>query len=112
MPAARQRMRPVDAAVIRVMAIAAKGVPPERMAREVEIIAGEWRRDPNSEPSEVRAWLDELLEQLAAAVADAEEWLADTDRSEPAAVKQAQSTLDALVATRDAAERALLQFSR
>jgi hypothetical protein len=105
-------MRPVDAAVIRVMAIAAKGVPPERMAREVEIIASEWRRDADSEPGEVNAWLDALREQLVAAVADAEEWLADADRSEPAAVRQAQATLDALIATRDAAQRALLQFSR
>jgi hypothetical protein len=89
------------------MALAAKGVKPERMAREVEIISAEWRRTPENDPAEVMAWLDELFGQLGAAVQDAEEWLADVDRSEPAAVRQAQATLAALVATRDAARRAL-----
>lgn len=108
MPAGRpQRVRPVDAAVVRLMALAAKGVKPERMAREVEIIAGEWRRAPENDPGEVVTWLDELFGQLGAAVEDAEEWLADADRSEPAAARQAQATLAALVATRDAAQRAL-----
>ena len=107
MPAGRpQRVQPVDAAVTRLMALAAKGVQPARMAREVEIIAGEWRRVPENDPAEVTTWLDELFGHLVAAAEDAEEWLADVDRSEPAAVKQAQATLEALVATREAAARA------
>ncbi len=107
MAARRQaRVRPVDAAIVRLMALAAKGVQPQRMAREVEVIVAEWLRAPEADPSEARAWLDELREQIAIGVGDAEEQLSDIDTSEPAAVKQAQTTLAALVATRDAAERA------
>jgi hypothetical protein len=107
MAARRQpRVRPVDAAIVRLMALAAKGVQPQRMAREVEVIVAEWLRAPEADPSEARAWLDELREQIAIGVGDAEEQLSDIDTSEPAAVKQAQATLAALVATRDAAERA------
>ena len=42
--AARQRaaMRPLDAALVRLQTMAARGVQPTRMAREVEIIVGEW----------------------------------------------------------------------
>lgn len=99
-------MRPVDAAIVRLMALAAKGVQPPRMAREVEIIVAEWLRAPKADPAEVRGWLDELREQVAVGVGDAEEQLSDIDTSEPAAVKQAQGTLAALAATRDATERA------
>jgi hypothetical protein len=88
------------------MALAAKGVPPQRMAREVEVIVAEWLGAPDADPAEAKAWLDELREQIAIGVGDAEEQLSDIDASEPAAVKQAQGTLAALVATRDAAERA------
>lgn len=107
MAARRQpRVRPVDAAIVRLMALAAKGVQPQRMAREVEVIVAEWLRAPDADPSEAKAWLDELREQIAIGVGDAEEQVSDIDTSEPAAVKQAQATLAALVATRDAAERA------
>ncbi|HEV7266167.1 MAG TPA: hypothetical protein VGN83_14790 [Falsiroseomonas sp.] len=99
-------MRPVDSAIVRLMALAAKGVQPPRMAREVEVIVAEWLRAPEADPSEAKAWLDELREQIAIGVGDAEEQLCDIDTSEPAAVRQAQATLAALVATRDAAERA------
>ena len=101
------RVRPVDAAIIRLMALAAKGVQPPRMAREVEVIVAEWLRAPEADPSEAKGWLDELREQLSVGVGDAEEQLSDIDTSEPAAVRQAQGTLAALVATRDAAQRAL-----
>jgi hypothetical protein len=107
MAARRQaRVRPVDAAIVRLMALAAKGVPPHRIAREVEVIVAEWLRAPDADPIEAKGWLDELREQIVMGVADAEEQLSDIDSSEPAAVKQAQATLAALVATRDAAERA------
>ena len=99
-------MRPVDAAIVRLMALAAKGVQPQRMAREVEVIVAEWLHAPDADPAETKAWLDELREQIAVGVGDAEEQVSDTDTSEPAAVGQAQATLAALVATRDAAERA------
>lgn len=107
MAARRQpRVRPVDAAIVRLMALAAKGVQPQRMAREVEVIVAEWLRAPDADPSEAKAWLNELREQIAIGVGDAEEQVSDIDTSEPAAVRQAQATLAALVATRDAAERA------
>ncbi len=101
------RLRPTDAALMRLLALAAKGVPPNRMAREVEVIVAEWQRAEDSDPLATKEWLDELREQIAAGVADAEEQVADADSSEPAAVKQAGITLAALVATRDAATRAM-----
>jgi hypothetical protein len=108
MAARRQApMRPVDAAIIRLMALAAKGVQPPRMAREVEAIVAEWLRAPDADPFEVKGRVDELREQIAAGVGDAEEQLSDIDTSEPAAVRQAQGTLASLVATRDAAQHAL-----
>ena len=100
------RLRPTDVALLRLLALAAKGVTPNRMAREVELIVAEWQRAEESDPLATREWLDELCEQIAAGVADAQEQVADADTSEPAAVKQAGITLAALVATHDAANRA------
>lgn len=99
--------RPVDAALARILALAGKGAAPGRMAREVEVIAGEWMAEPDRDPTEIRERLDELREQLTAGVGHAEEQVADLDASEPGAVKQAGAMLAALVATRDAASRAL-----
>ena len=101
------RPRPVDAAILRLMALVAKGVAPHRMAREVEIIAGEWAAAPEADPAETRDRLDQLRELIAAGVADAEEQVSDVDTSEPAAVKQAAATLAALRATQEATARAL-----
>jgi hypothetical protein len=98
---------PVDAAIVRLLALAARAVPPQRLAREVDLITSDLRRAPEAGPEEMQGWLDELLGQISAGVDDAEEQLADVDRSEPAAVTQAQATLHALRATRDAAQRAL-----
>lgn len=108
MAARKQRtVRPIDAALARLLALAGKGVPPGRVAREVESIVAEWLAAAGTdERVDVRERLDELLEQLAAGVADAEEQMASTDGGEPAAVKQADLTLATLVATRDAAARA------
>ena len=99
-------MRPLDAALLRLQTMAARGVQPTRMAREVELIVGEWLGDPNADPDEVKVRLDELREQLASGVVDAEEQVSYVDADEAAAVKQAGVTLAALVATRDAVERA------
>lgn len=106
--AARQRaaMRPLDAALVRLQAMAARGVQPTRMAREVELIVAEWLGDPSADPDEVKVRLEELREQLASGVVDAEEQVSYVDPDEAAAVKQAGITLAALVATRDAVERA------
>jgi hypothetical protein len=104
-------MRPLDAAIVRLMALAAKGVPPRRVAREVEVIVAEWLHAPDAEPDEVKSQIDELREQIAAGVGDAQEQLADVDTSEAAAVKQAQATLASLIATRDAMHRAMAALS-
>lgn len=66
--AARQRaaMRPLDAALVRLQTMAARGVQPTRMAREVEIIVGEWLGEADADPAEVTDRLGELHEQLAA----------------------------------------------
>ncbi|MBX9751036.1 MAG: hypothetical protein K5Q68_15720 [Roseococcus sp.] len=107
MAARRQaRVRPVDAAIVRLMALAAKGVPPHRIAREVEMIVAEWLRAPDADPIEAKGWLDELREQIVVGVADAEEQVSYVDAGEAAAVKQAGLTLVALQASRDAVERA------
>ena len=86
--------------------MAARGVQPTRMAREVEIIVSEWLGAADADPGEVKVRLDELREQLASGVVDAEEQVSYVDPDEAAAVKQAGVTLAALVATRDAVERA------
>ncbi len=106
--AARQRaaMRPLDAALVRLQAMAARGVQPSRMAREVDLIVAEWLGAADADPEEVKVRLDELREQLASGVVDAEEQVSYVDPDEAAAVKQAGVTLAALVATRDAVERA------
>ena len=96
--------KPLDLALTRLMALATKAVPPHRMAREVEAIVAGWQAEVDAD--EARERVDELLEQLSAGVADAEAQVSDVDASEAAAVKQAELTLSALVATRDAAVRA------
>ena len=105
--AAKQRaVRPLDAALVRLQAMAARGVQPARMAREVGLIVAEWLDAVDADPDEVRSRLDELGEQLAAGVIDAEEQVSYVDPDEAGAVKQAGITLAALVATRDAVEQA------
>ena len=107
MAARRQaRVRPVDAAIVRLMELVAKGVPPHRIAREDEMIVAEWLREPDADPSDAKTWLDELREQIVAGVADADEQVTFVDPGEAAAVKQAGLTLAALQASRDAVERA------
>ncbi len=105
-----RQVRPVDAALTRLLALAGKGAAPGRMAREVELIAGEWTTAPDADRMEIRERLDELREQLSEGVGHAEEQVADLDSSEPAAMKQASAMLAALVATRDAATQATGAF--
>ena len=62
-----------------------------------------WNGQAEAITGVLRDRLDDLLEQLSTGVADAEAQRDDVDTSEPAAVKQAETTLTALVATRDAA---------
>lgn len=92
---------PLNAALARLLELAAKAVPPHRVAREVDLIVAAWEAE--ADPGELRDRLDALLEQLATGVADAEAQRDDVDSSEPAAVKQAELTLSAMTATRDAA---------
>jgi tryptophanase len=105
MASKKQRaVRPLDAALARLQALAMRAVQPHRMAREVDIIVGEWRAAEDAEV--VRERLGELHEMLVAGVADAEEQISYVDAEEPAAAKQAQATLAALVATLSAVQRA------
>jgi len=105
MASKKQRaVRPLDAALTRLQALAMRAVQPHRMAREVDIIVGEWRAAEDADV--VRERLDELQEMLAAGVADAEEQVSYVDAEEPAAAKQAQATLAALVATLGAVRHA------
>jgi hypothetical protein len=98
--------RPLDAALVRLQAMAARGAQPARMGREVGLIVAEWLDAPDADPDDVKSRLDELREQLSAGVIDAEEQVSYVDPEEAAAVKQAGITLAALVATRDAVEQA------
>ncbi len=106
MAARKQAMRPLDAASMRLQAMAARGVQPARMAREVDLVVAEWLGAADAEPDEIRSRLDELRELLASGVIDAEEQVSYVDPDEQAAVKQAGLTLAALVATRDAVAQA------
>ncbi len=99
--------RPVDAALKRLLALAARGVSPNRIAREVDVIVAEWRQGAvGEEQADIDEQLDELCEQLTAGVAAAEEAVSDVDASDAGAVKQARHMLAALAATRDAAQEA------
>lgn len=72
----------VGAAFERLTALATKGLLPARIAREVEIIIGEWSVVLRADPTAAQGRALELLEQLGAGVVDAEEQMADVDRSE------------------------------
>lgn len=101
----KSRARPLGAAMQRLLDLAAKAVPPARMAREVGIIITEWKlRD---EADVVGERIAEMLEQLDAGVIDAEEQVSDVDRDQPAAVTQANATLAAITACRNAARDAM-----
>jgi hypothetical protein len=107
MAARKPRARPVDAALKRLLTLAARGVAPNRMAREVDAIVAEWRQGAaDDERSDIDEQLDALCEQLDAGVAAAEEALSDVDASDAGAVKQARHMLAALAATRDAGQEA------
>jgi hypothetical protein len=102
---AKSGSRPLDGAIQRLLALATKAVPPARMAREVGIIIGEWKQA--EEADAVRERIAELLELLDAGVIDAEEQVSDVDRDQPAAVTQANATLAAITACRNAARDAM-----
>lgn len=102
--------RPIEAALTRLLTLAGRGAPPDRMAREVEAIVADWRLGAGEEPGELREQVEELREQLAAGVAAAEEQAAEIDLGEPGAARQAGRLLASLAAMRDAAQRALVRL--
>ncbi|WP_421993853.1 hypothetical protein [Roseococcus sp.] len=105
MPAqAKSRPRPIDDAMRRLLDLAARAAAPGRMAREVGVIITEWRAI--EEADVVRERIAEMLEQLDTGVIDAEEQVADADRDQPAAMTQANATLAAITACRNAARYA------
>lgn len=107
MAARRQRMSPLDAALMRLADLAGRGVMPSRMAREVDVIVAGWTSDPDAvDPDQIQERLAGLHEQLASGAADAAEQLADVDRSDAGALRHAGLVHAALSAAVDAVERA------
>lgn len=107
MAARRQRMSPLDTALVRLADLAGRGVQPGRMAREVDVILAGWVSDPDGvDPDHIQERLAGLHEQLASGAADAAEQLADVDRSDAGAVRHAGLVHAALAAAVDAVERA------
>ncbi|TCH99205.1 hypothetical protein EJV46_07935 [Roseococcus sp. SYP-B2431] len=108
MPAhAKSRARPLDAAVQRIITLAGRAASPSRMAREVEIIIGEWERELGGEVEPIQERVQELHEALVEGASDAEKQVWDVDRSDVAAARQAEATLVALTTCRDAAAQRL-----
>jgi hypothetical protein len=103
---AKSRVSPVDAALQRLLDLGARSPVPDRMAREMLAIIDELRRA--EEPEVVQSFIMTLLEPLDAGVIDAEEQVSYVDQDQPAALAQAQATLAAIIACRDAARAALL----
>lgn len=101
------RVRPVDAALLRLLTLIGRGAAPARMAREVELIAAAWSAAPEADASETRERLAELHEQVAAGVIHAEEQASDGDAGDAAASRQRHQALAALIATREAAGEAI-----
>lgn len=103
----RQRLSPLDTALVRLADLAGRGVQPARMAREVDVIVADWTSDPDAvDPDLIQERLTGLHEQLASGAADAEEQLADVDRSDAGALRHAGLVHAALAAAVDAVERA------
>ncbi|MBS7811183.1 hypothetical protein [Roseococcus pinisoli] len=102
---AKSRVRPLDNAVMRIIQLAGRGAAPSRMAREIELIISEWEQELGGEIEPTRERVDGLHEMLVSGVADAEEQVSDVDRGDPAALRQAQTTLAGLTTCRDAALR-------
>lgn len=102
---AKSRVRPLDGAVQRIVALAGRSAPTSRMAREVELIVGGWEQELGGDVDAVKERVQELHEALAGGVTDAEEQVSDVDRADAGAARQAQATLSALMACRDTAGR-------
>nr|WP_314074255.1 hypothetical protein [uncultured Roseococcus sp.] len=98
----RPRAVAVATALARLQELAARAASPARMAREVQIILREWSAE-ESDLLAVSSRKTDFLSKLENGVADAEEQLADVDREDRAALLQAETTLAALTACREAA---------
>ena len=108
MAARRQRMSPLDTALVRLADLAGRGVQPGRMAREVDVIVADWTSDPDAvDPDQIQERLAGLHEQLSSGAADAAEQLADVDRGDAGALRHAGLVHAALVAACDAVARSL-----
>jgi hypothetical protein len=103
----RQRMSPLDTALVRLADLAGRGVMPGRMAREVEVIMAGWVGGAEAvDPDEVCERLDAMHEQLATGAAAAAEQLGEIDADDAAALRHAKLVHAALVAAVEAVERA------
>ena len=99
LPSAKAQL---GAAMTALSKLAQAGTAPERMRREVGIIAAGWLAQPEMERERVREQLATMRDELSEGLEAMEEQVSDMDQSEAAAMKQAARTLDALRATRDA----------
>lgn len=107
---AKSRVRPVDGAAVRIVQLAGRGATPTRMAREVELIVGEWEQELGGDIDAVKERVQEMHEALEAGVTDAEEQVGDVDRGDAGALRQAQTTLAGLSTCRQAAARWLARY--
>ncbi|WP_424814845.1 hypothetical protein [Roseococcus sp. YIM B11640] len=101
----KSRVRPLDSAVQRIVALAGRNPAPSRMAREVELIITGWENELGGEFEPIRERVQDLHEALVAGAVDAEEQLSDVDRSDAGALRQAEATAVALTTCSDAAAR-------
>jgi hypothetical protein len=108
MTARRQRTHPLDEAIARLSGLAARGVTPARMAREVASILTGWKGEAcGEEPQDLAERLGLLQEQLRAGMEAAAEQLADVDRSDASAVRHAGLVHAALAAALGAVVEAM-----
>lgn len=106
MPAsAKSRISPIDGAAMRIIQLAGRAAAPGRMAREVDVIISDWEQELGGDIDALKERVQILHEALESGVVDAEEQLADLDRGDAAAMRQATATLAGLTTCRDAAAR-------
>lgn len=103
----RQRVNPLDVALVRLADLAGRGVMPSRMAREVEVIVAGWLSAASPvEPDDVAERLAAMHEQLVTGASAAAEQVSDVDADDPAALRHAKLVHAALEAAVEAVERA------
>ena len=94
---ARPSPSPVEIAVEQLAKLSGAGTGPARMERAARRVVSGWRE--TADPDIARRWTGELLADIAAGLAEAEEQAGNVDESEPGAAKHAKGMVDGLQAT-------------